>query len=47
MKMTVKELKDLLNKYNDNDIVEIIGGEDGLGEFCAIYINDEEILKED
>jgi len=43
MKMTVKELKELLNKYDDNDIVEIIGGEDENGEFCEIYINNEEI----
>lgn len=39
---TVKELKELLSKYEDTDLVNVYGGEDGGGEFCGIIVADSE-----
>ena len=44
MKLTVKELKEILNKYNDNDFVEVEGGEDECGEWSQLLINGDVII---
>ena len=44
MKLTVKELKEILNKYNDNDFVEVEGGEDECGEWSQLLIDGDVII---
>lgn len=44
-RMTVKELKELLNNYNENDIVEISGGESAYGEYAELNVGKVEIVK--
>ena len=44
MKLTVKELKEILNKYNDNDFVEVEGGEDSYGEWSQLLIDGDVII---
>lgn len=44
-KMTVKELKELLKKYEDSDIVEVYGGENGEGAYGVMTIDDDTVLE--
>lgn len=44
-KMTVKELMELLSKYNEDAVVEIAGGEDGYGEWSQLTVDDDVILE--
>ena len=37
-KMTVKELREVLAKFADEDIVAIDGGESSYGEFATLFI---------
>lgn len=37
---TVRELKELLNRFEDTDFVNFYGGESEDGEFCAITVAD-------
>ena len=46
MKMTVKEMKELLERFNDDEIIEIAGGESNWGEFLEVKIGDEVIFDE-
>lgn len=39
---TVRELKELLDRYEDTDLVNFYGGEDSDGEFCGFTIADRE-----
>ena len=43
--MTVKELKEILEQYKDNDVVEICGGECGDGEFAYLFIDEDVIME--
>lgn len=47
--MTVRELKDLLQKYNDEDIVEIDGGNEEGGpsmfDYAELSVNGETLLE--
>lgn len=36
--MTVKELKNILDKYNDDDFVRVIGGECEFGEWAQLEV---------
>ena len=38
--MTVKEMKELLMQFHDDDILQVYGGEDGEGEFAYLCIYD-------
>lgn len=38
--MTVRELKAILNKFNDDEILTMWGGETADGDIAAITIND-------
>lgn len=46
MTMTVKEMKDILSKYEDNEEVFIEGGSDEGFEFCIMYIGKDKIFEE-
>lgn len=47
--MTVRELKDLLQKYNDEDIIEIEGGNESYGpsmfDYAELSINGDILLR--
>ena len=47
--MTVKELKELLQKYNDDDIVEIDGGNEDYGpsmfDYAELTVNGDTLLE--
>jgi len=47
--MTVRELRDLLQKYNDEDIVELDGGNEDYGpsmfDYAELSINGETLLR--
>lgn len=47
--MTVKELKELLQKYNDEDIVEIDGGNEEYGssmfDYAELTVNGDTLLE--
>ena len=43
--MTVKELKELLSKYEDDAVVSLEGGEDRFGGFANLFVNDEAIME--
>ena len=47
--MTVKELRDLLQKYSDEDVVEIDGGNEEYGssmfDYAELSVNGETLLK--
>ena len=36
--MTVKELKNILDKYNDDDFVRVVGGESGFGDWAQLEV---------
>ena len=38
--MTVKELKELLNRYNDNQLVRLSGGEGCYGEWAMLEVGE-------
>ena len=38
--MTVKEMKELLTQFHDDDVLQVYGGEDGEGGFAYLYIYD-------
>ena len=44
---TVKELREILNKFNDEDIVEVFGGEDAKGEFTEMWIGETPVCSDD
>ena len=46
MKMTVKEMKELLKKFGDDEIIEITGGESDWGEFLEVKIGNEIVYDE-
>lgn len=46
MEMTVKEVKKLLEKFGDDEIIEITGGESGWGEFLTIEIGGKVVYDE-
>lgn len=39
---TIGQLKELLSKYEDTDLVNIYGGEDGSGDFWGVIIGESE-----
>lgn len=45
--MTIKELKEILAKYNDNDTIYLYGGEDGASvEICKPHSFESETILE-
>lgn len=39
--INVKELKEMLNQFEDSDVIRFYGGNDGSGgEFCAVLIGE-------
>jgi len=46
IEMTVKEVKELLEKFEDDEIIEVVGGESDWGEFLQVKIGGEVIFDE-
>ena len=46
MKLTVKEMKELIEKYEDDEIIEMDGGESNWGEFFIFQIGKDVIYEE-
>lgn len=44
-KMTVKELKKILEQYDENDVVEVCGGECADGEFGYLFIGEDVVIE--
>ena len=44
-KMTVKELMEMLSKFDENAIVEVDGGEGAYGEFGRLWVDDEVVME--
>jgi hypothetical protein len=43
--MTVKELKKILEQYDENDVVEVCGGECADGEFGYLFIGEDVVIE--
>ena len=43
--MTVKELMELLKNYDENETVEIMGGEDGNGAWAELSVGNDSIME--
>ena len=46
LECNVKEMIEFLQQFNENDKVEIYGGEDWEGEFMCMVVNDKDVLKD-
>lgn len=41
---TIADLREWLNQFEDTDTITFVGGEDGCGEFMAVFVNDNEVV---
>lgn len=46
LECNVKEMIEFLQQFNENDKVEIYGGEDWEGGFMCMVVNDKDVLKD-